>query len=98
MPIYFRDDGFESTASVASVQSAGVIINAPGVGKSIYLLGALCQLDNRFSETNANGNLIVVCGDGGGSDFPATIKVKENTAVYAIGVTPATLFYYIDDV
>jgi hypothetical protein len=98
MARYYREDGFESTASIANVQTSGVIIAAPGVGKSIYLLGASCQLDNRFSETNASGNLIVVCGDGGSADFPGTIKVKENTAVYAIGVTPATLFYYIDDV
>ena len=97
MPRYFRDDGFETTASVASVQTAGVIINAPGVGKSIYLLGGSTHADNRFSETNAGGNLIVIIGDGS-ADFSATIKVKENTAVYAIGATPATLFYHIDNV
>ena len=97
MPRYFRDDGFETTASVASVQTAGVIINAPGVGKSIYLLGGSTHADQRFVETNAGGNLIVIIGDGS-ADFSATIKVKENTAIYCIGATPCSLFYYIDDV
>lgn len=97
MARYYREDGFESVASIASVQTAGVIIAAPGAGKSIYLLGGSTHADNRFSETNAGGNLIVTIGDGS-ADFSATIKVKENTAVYAIGTTPATLFYYINNV
>jgi hypothetical protein len=97
MPRYFRDDGFESVASIASVQTAGVIIAAPGVGKSIYLLGGSTHADQRFVETNASGNLIVTIGDGS-ADFSTTIKVKENTAIYCIGANPCSLFYYIDDV
>ena len=97
MPRYFRDDGFETTASVASIQTAGVIIAAPGIGKSIYLLGGSTHADQRFVETNSNGALIVTLGDGS-ADFSATIKVKENTAIYCIGATPCSLFYYIDDV
>jgi len=97
MARYYRENGFESVASIASVQSAGVIIAAPGIGKSIYLLGGSTHADQRFVETNSNGALIVTLGDGS-ADFSATIKVKENTAIYCIGANPCSLFYYIDDV
>ena len=97
MARYYREDGFESTALIANVQTSGVIIAAPGAGKSIYLLGGSTHADQRFVETNASGNLIVAIGDGS-ADFSATIKVKENTAIYCIGATPCSLFYYIDDV
>jgi hypothetical protein len=97
MARYYRQDGFESTALIANIQTSGVIIAAPGVGKSIYLLGGSTHADQRFVETNASGNLIVIIGDGS-ADFSATIKVKENTAIYCIGANPCSLFYYIDDV
>jgi len=97
MARYYRQDGFESTALIANIQTSGVIIAAPGVGKSIYLLGGSTHADQRFVETNASGNLIVILGDGS-ADFSATIKVKENTAIYCIGANPCSLFYYIDDV
>jgi hypothetical protein len=97
MARYYREDGFESTALIANVQTSGVIIAAPGIGKSIYLLGGSTHADQRFVETNSNGALIVTLGDGS-ADFSATIKVKENTAIYCIGANPCSLFYYIDDV
>jgi hypothetical protein len=97
MARYYREDGFESTALIANVQTSGVIIAAPEVGKSIYLLGGSTHADQRFVETNSNGALIVTLGDGS-ADFSATIKVKENTAIYCIGANPCSLFYYIDDV
>jgi hypothetical protein len=97
MARYYRQDGFESTALIANIQTSGVIIAAPGVGKSIYLLGGSTHAYQRFVETNASGNLIVILGDGS-ADFSATIKVKENTAIYCIGANPCSLFYYIDDV
>jgi hypothetical protein len=97
MPRYFRDDGFESVGSVASVTGAGVIINAPGVGKSIYLLGASCYSTQRFQETNVSGAAIVQI-QSGNAEFPSAVKVKENTAVYAVSSRPSSLFYYVDNI
>jgi hypothetical protein len=73
------------------------MIAAPGAGKSIFLLGGSCHTTQRFTETDASGATIVSIG-GGSADFSATIKVKENTAVYALGGSPSSLFYYIDNV
>jgi hypothetical protein len=53
----------------------------------------------RLTETNGSGATIVTAG-AGMSNFPATIKVKENTAIWFLGAGTsigATLFYYIDN-
>jgi hypothetical protein len=94
MPKLYRESGFESIAQTASIASSGVVISAPGAGYSIYIIGVSALEDSRFTETNAGGNQIVVA-NAGMADFPATIKVKENTAVYAF-TTGLTVFYYID--
>ena len=97
MPKLYRYAGFESIALRASILADGVVISAPGVGNSIYILGTSSYDDIRLAETNASGALIITC-NAGMSDFPATIRVTENTAVYLIGNgTGATIFYYIDN-
>jgi len=97
MPQLYRYTGFENVALRASILADGVVISAPGVGNSIYILGTSSYDDIRLTETNASGALIITC-NAGMSDFPATIRVRENTAVYLIGNgTGATIFYYIDN-
>ena len=97
MARYYREDGFESIASVATSTGAGVIIGAPGAGKSIYLLGGSAFSTQRFQETDVSGATIIQM-QSGNANFPATIKVKENTAVYAVSSQSSSLFYYVDNV
>jgi hypothetical protein len=98
MPALYRSSGFENISLRASALADGIIIAAPGVGKSIHIIGTSSYDDIRLTETNASGSLIVT-SNAGIADFPATVKVKENTAVHLIGsATGVTVFYYIDDV
>jgi hypothetical protein len=96
MPKLYRYEGFESVASIANAPTSGTIINAPGIGLSIYLLGASAFSTQRFQETNVAGATIIQMSSGI-SDFPATIRVKENTAIYSVSSQPSSLFYYIDN-
>jgi len=99
MPQLYRYTGFENIGLTASASTNGVlIIPAPGAGLSIYLLGASTFDDIRLHETNGSGANIVNMG-GGMSDFPSTIKVRENTGVWLVASASAgvTLFYYIDE-
>ena len=96
MPKLYKSTGFEYIALRASILADGVVISAPGIGYSIHILGTSSYDDIRLTETNASGALIVI-SNAGIADFPSTVKVKENTAVYLIGnSTGATVFYYID--
>lgn len=98
MPQLYRYTGFENIGLTASSSTNGsLIIAAPGAGLSIYLLGASTFDDIRLHETNGSGEIIVIAG-GGMSNFPSTIKVKENTGVWlvATGTIGVTIFYYID--
>ena len=96
MPKLYKSTGFENISLTASILANGVIIPAPGAGNSIHILGTSSYDDIRLTETNASGELIVI-SNAGISDFPLTVKVKENTAVYLIGNgTGTTVFYYID--
>jgi hypothetical protein len=98
MPQLYRYTGFENIGLTASASTNGVlIIPAPGAGLSIYLLGASTFDDIRLHETNGSGENIVNIG-GGMSNFPSTIKVKENIGVWLVTTATAgvTLFYYID--
>jgi hypothetical protein len=95
MPRYYRENGFEGEALVASSQTSGMIINAPGSGYSLYLLGASCFSTQRYQEATGSGATIINLASGS-ANFPSTIKVKENTLVYAVSSQPSSLFYYID--
>jgi len=96
MPRLYRYDGFQSVGSIANAATSGTIINAPGAGFSIYLLGSTSFSTQRYQETNLAGNTIIQVSSGI-SDFPSTIKVRENTAVYSVSSQPSSLFYYIDN-
>jgi len=96
MPKIYRYEGFENVGLIANAATSGTIINAPGVGYSIYLLGAAAFSTQRFQENNVSGSTIMQM-DSGIADFPATIKVAENTAVYSVSSQPSSLFYYIDN-
>jgi hypothetical protein len=95
MPKLYRYEGFENIGLVANTLTSGNVINAPGTGYSIYLLGSACFSTQRYLETTGSGATIINLGTGM-ANFPATIKVKENTSVYAVSSQPTTLFYYID--
>lgn len=98
MPQLYRYTGFENIGLTASSSTNGsLIIAAPGAGLSIYLLGASNYDDIRLTETNGSGETIITVG-AGIANFPATIKVKENTGVWLLGAgtVGTTLFYYID--
>jgi hypothetical protein len=95
MPRYYRENGFEGQGLVASNQTSGTIINPPGSGYSLYLLGASCFATQRYHETTGTGPTIVHVGSGS-ANFPSTIRVSENTSVYAVSSQPSSLFYYID--
>jgi hypothetical protein len=96
MARYYRENGFESVGLVANIQTSGTIINAPGTGYSIYLLGASCFGTQRLQENSATGNVIINIGSGF-ANFPSTVKVKQNTSVYGVSSTAiSTIFYYID--
>lgn len=91
----FRDSGFEKTAFIASkTGAAATIINAPGEGKNIYLLGANSTQVATLREGDANGNFIMILA-AGNSNFPGTVKVTENTGVYLDSAGTSTVFYYI---
>lgn len=95
MPEYFRDTGFEKTSLVATITGSATGILAPGSGNSIYLLGANAHAPTVLRETNAFGTRILVIASGN-CNLPATVKVTENTAVYATIADHLSLFYYID--
>jgi hypothetical protein len=95
MAQYFRDSGFESIALVSGVASAGTVINAPGVGKRIYLLGVNASGATELKETDANG-LSIMYVAAGNLNLPATIKVTENTAVYS-SAPYVSVIHYIDN-
>jgi len=96
MPRYYRENGFESAGLVANTQTSGTIINAPGSGYSVYLLGATCIGTQRLTENSGNGNVIINIGSGF-ANFPATVKVTENSSVFGVSSTAtSSVFYYID--
>lgn len=95
MAQYFRDSGFESVALVSGAASPGTVINAPGVGRSIYLLGVNASGATELKEGDANGRSIMYVA-AGNLNLPATIKITENTGVYA-STAHTSIIHYIDN-
>lgn len=93
MTRYYRDDGFESVASVATVTGAGTVISAPGAGNSIYLLGVNAHANTILRETDANGAIIFAVG-AGNCNLPSTVKTTG--AIYSTAANNTSIFYYID--
>ena len=96
MARYFRDDGFESTALVASLTGAGVIISGQGSNTTTYLLGVNAHTNTALRESGAAGNIIVVVG-AGNFNFPATIAVSGTKNIYTTAADAASVFYYIEN-
>jgi hypothetical protein len=95
MARYFREDGFEAQASLANILTAGVILTAPGAGKTIYLLGANAHANTTLRQNNGSGAVIMNIG-GGNGDFPCSIKVDGSISIWSTAADAVSLFYYIE--
>jgi len=70
---FFRDTGFEAEALSANRSGNGIILNSPGNGKNIYLLGVSCTANSTFKIGNASGAVILYVG-AGNYNIPATVN------------------------
>ena len=95
MARYFREDGFEAQASVANILTAGVLLAAPGAGKTIYLLGVNAHVNTVLKQNNGSGAVIMNIS-AGNSDFPCSIKVDGSIAIWSTATDAVSLFYYIE--
>ena len=95
MARYFREDGFEAQASVSNILTAGVLLAAPGAGKTIYLLGANSHANTTLRQNNGSGSVIMNVA-GGNADFPCSIKVDGSIAIWSTATDAISLFYYIE--
>ena len=96
MPRYFRDDGFESIALVASATGIGVLLSGQGSGTTTYLLGANAHINTTLRESGAAGNVILNVG-AGNFNFPATIALDGSKNIYSTAADSVSLFYYIEN-
>ena len=95
MARFFREDGFEAQASVANILTSGVLLAAPGAGKTIYLLGANSHVNTTLRQTNGSGAVIMNIG-GGNAAFPCSIRVDGSIAIWSTATDAVSLFYYIE--
>ena len=95
MARYFREDGFEAQASVANILTAGVLLAAPGAGKSIYLLGANSHANTTLRQNNGSGAVIMNVA-GGNAAFPCSIKIDGSIAIWSTATDAVSLFYYVE--
>lgn len=95
MARYFREDGFEAQASVSSILTAGVLLAAPGAGKTIYLLGVNAHSNTTLRQNNGSGAVIMNIS-AGNSDFPCSIKLDGSIAIWSTAADAASLFYYVE--
>lgn len=104
----WRRTGFPAPCSVVSVDAASgdvvpTVLQAPGAGKTIVLLGCISKGVAVLRKTDANGDVLTHVNGAatGGGAFPGSIEVGENTAVFidgSLGVfDDTTVFYYIWD-
>ena len=70
---FFRDTGFEAEALSANRSGNGVILNSPGSGKNIYLLGVSCTANSTFKIKDGSGTVILYVG-AGNYNLPATVN------------------------
>jgi hypothetical protein len=92
---YFRDSDFEAEALSANVTGNGIILNSPGSGKSIYLLGISCHQNVILKETDQNGQVVINVG-AGNYDLPATVKVDNGAALYCESNAPVSVIYHLN--
>ena len=96
MSRYFRDDGFESIALVASATGAGVLFSGQGSNTTTYLLGVNSHAVTTLRESGALGNIIMNIG-AGNFNFPATIALDGSKNIYSSAADSVSLFYYIQN-
>ena len=96
MPRYFRDDGFEGVASVASATTAGVIFSGQGANTTTYLLGANAHINTTLRESGVLGNVIINVG-AGNFNFPATIALDGSKNIYSSASDSVSIFYYVQN-
>ena len=96
MSRYFRDDGFESIALVASATGAGVLFSGQGSNTTTYLLGVNSHAVTTLRESGALGNIIMNIG-AGNFNFPATIALDGSKNIYSTAADSVSLFYYIEN-
>lgn len=95
MPRFFRQDGFESQALVANILTAGVLLTAPGAGKTIYLLGGNAHANTILRENNGSGAVIMNLA-GGNAHFPCSIKIDGSISIWSTASDAVSLFYYVE--
>lgn len=96
MSRYFRDDGFESIALVASATGAGVLFSGQGSNTTTYLLGVNSHAVTTLRESGALGNIIMNIG-AGNFNFPATIALDGSKNIYSSAADSVSIFYYIEN-
>jgi len=86
----------QSLPSNEANQGGGIVINAPGNGKSIYIAAVSTFSSLVLKENDDQGEVIAYVAAGNcGLALPSPLKVKENTAVYSPICTNLSIFYYI---
>jgi hypothetical protein len=96
MPRYFRDEGFESVASVVSATGAGVLFSGQGSNTTTYLLGVNAHANTTLRESGALGNVIINVGVGN-FNFPATIALDGSKNIYSSAADAVSIFYYVQN-
>jgi Na+-transporting NADH:ubiquinone oxidoreductase subunit NqrA len=95
MTKYFRDDGFENIAQVASTLFSGVVLSGQGPNTTIYLLGANAHTNTVLKQNNNNGTVIAYIA-AGNNNFPCTIALTGNNDIFSSGNDAVSLFYYVE--
>jgi hypothetical protein len=55
MPRYFRDNGFENVAQVASTLLSGVVLSGQGTNTTTYILGVNAHANTTLKQNDNNG-------------------------------------------
>ena len=95
MTKYFRENGFEDVALVASRTLSGVALSGQGTNTRIFLLGANAHTNTILKEDNNNGSVIAYIG-AGNANFPSTIEVTGNKHIFSTANDSISLFYYVE--
>ena len=95
MTKYFRENGFEDVALVASRTLSGVALSGQGPNTIIYLLGANSHVNTVLKENNNNGSVIAYIG-AGNANFPCTVAVTGNKHIFSTANDSISLFYYVE--
>jgi hypothetical protein len=95
MTKYFRDEGFQSVASVANKLLSGVVLSGQGLGTTTYLLGGSAHINTTLKENNDGGRIIAYL-PAGNAEFPCTIPVSGQINIFHTANDACSLFYYIE--